>query len=116
MGNPFSSSGASVGSSLSGIGSALTGGGGGGGAGAGSGVAQQPGLMSLFQNLVSGPAQGPGLYTPGALSQSQIATSSPTQMNEMQPPVFNPAWGTSTDPWASVSPATSTPGWGQPTQ
>ena len=98
MGNPFSSSGASAGSSLSGIGQALNPQSqqGGGGSGTGS-QSQQPGLLSLWNQISNqGSNKGPGLYTPpGVLSQSQIATApgQSEQMDEMQPPTWNPAWG-----------------------
>jgi hypothetical protein len=123
MGNPFSgaSGGGGVGSYLSNVGSNIASlptpiqqGGSLNGMGAGG----SGGLMNLFQQLTSQQGtKAPGLYTPpDVLSQSQIATTSPSQMNEMQPPTFNPAWSTNTDPFGSISGAsTSTPAWGQPT-
>ena len=97
MGNPFSSSGASAGSSLSGIGNALNPQTKQGGSGGASTAQSSPGLMSLWNSISNqGATKGPGLYTPpGVLSQSQIATApeQSEQMDEMQPPTWNPAWG-----------------------
>lgn len=125
MGNPFSSGSTSNNalSSLSGLGSnspSVTPGSVGG---AQAGGAAGPGLMNTFQQFMQQQQnKGPGLFQPpGAIgSQSQIATSSPTQVNDMQAPAFNPAWtGTDTNPpaWASaLSSPSNAPGWGTPGQ
>ena len=94
MGNPFSTQqGAS--SAMSGIGSGLAvptpldtnnlq-----GGAGAGGG----PGLMSIYQQLMQGQNKGPGLYTAPMDKEAATAPEQARQMNDMQPPAWNPSWG-----------------------
>lgn len=98
MGNPFSS-GSGSNNVLQGLATLAPGGGASGKSGGGGGVggAGNQGLLGLFQSLMQ-KQQQPGLYVAPMDKEVATAPEQATQMNAMQPPAYNPNWGSPQQP------------------